>query len=811
MQDLIIIDSDYEELELFSGDQVAPEIVAFSVGPKGEPGLRGDITPEAQAALVEIRDHRAAADLSAGDARGSKEAAELSEQNAGMYAEQAGDAADAALISEQSAADSEFNAAESESNAVQANAAVQFAKTEVLNARDETLGARDVTLPARDQAQQAAGAADAAKTGAIEARDAAQTASSAAITAKEVAEERAEAAIQAAANAASFDPAQFVRNDSNGSTFTDPAQVRVNIGAQAALAAVSNAEITSGVSLEARLWSADAVRRAAEYFAATVQHPMSDVVGLGDALADINADITGLSTTLSTKAALASPALTGTPTAPTAALATDNDQLATTSFVWSVYRQLTDGADQAFDTFREIQDWIVQHGQEAADIVTQLGTKASINHTHAILDIDGLRSELDTLAAGVSQKAPLNSPALTGSPTAPTPLATDNSGRIATTAQVQAAIAAAGLAAEGHTHVAAEITDLQPLLDGKSDVGHVHAIADVTDLENVLGAKAPLASPALTGNPTAPTQATGNNSTRIANTAFVSTAVANGVSDKANTVHSHPISDVTDLQLNLDAKAPLESPGLTGTPTAPTQNASDNSTRIATTAFVKGGLADKLSKTGGTLTGELVLLASTATDVPLVIPHGIAPTASAAGDMWSTTSGLFMNVNGTVAGFWSSVNMAAVGQAEAEAGSVTTVRAWSAQRVRQAIAAYALPLTGGALTGALSVDGDISSTGNITAAGNVTGYSDRRLKTDIETIEGALDMVLRMRGVRYTMNGQRSIGMIAQEMQEVTPELVQADASEERLLSLAYGNTVAVLIEAIKELKREVDDLKRAA
>lgn len=81
-----------------------------------------------------------------------------------------------------------------------------------------------------------------------------------------------------------------------------------------------------------------------------------------------------------------------------------------------------------------------------------------------------------------------------------------------------------------------------------------------TAQQTALNLKANLASPALTGNPTAPTQAAGNNSTRIATTAYVDTGLA--------------------------LKANLASPALTGTPTAPTATAGDNSTRVATTAYV---------------------------------------------------------------------------------------------------------------------------------------------------------------------------------------------------------------------------------
>jgi hypothetical protein len=99
------------------------------------------------------------------------------------------------------------------------------------------------------------------------------------------------------------------------------------------------------------------------------------------------------------------------------------------------------------------------------------------------------------------------------------------------------------------------------------------------------------------------------------------------------------------------------------------------------------------------------------------------------------------------------------------------------------------------------------SSGDFTAAGNVTAYSDIRLKTDIETISGALEKVLNMRGVMFTRKdtGVRSTGVIAQEIQEILPEVVIEGKDN---LSVAYGNIVGVLIEAIKELKAEIEELK---
>lgn len=100
--------------------------------------------------------------------------------------------------------------------------------------------------------------------------------------------------------------------------------------------------------------------------------------------------------------------------------------------------------------------------------------------------------------------------------------------------------------------------------------------------------------------------------------------------------------------------------------------------------------------------------------------------------------------------------------------------------------------------------------GNLTMAGNVTAYSDIRLKKDIETIDGALDLVSKMRGVRYTRidTENRNVGVIAQEMLEVLPEVVQQGVGDDDTLSVAYGNLVGVLIEAVKELTARVAELE---
>jgi len=105
----------------------------------------------------------------------------------------------------------------------------------------------------------------------------------------------------------------------------------------------------------------------------------------------------------------------------------------------------------------------------------------------------------------------------------------------------------------------------------------------------------------------------------------------------------------------------------------------------------------------------------------------------------------------------------------------------------------------------------IYCSGSFYATGNVVAYSDRRVKENIVTIDGALDKVSRMRGVYYNRiddeKKTRQVGVVAQEMNEVLPEAVTYGADVDEY-GVSYGNIVGVLIEAIKELKSEVADLK---
>jgi hypothetical protein len=102
--------------------------------------------------------------------------------------------------------------------------------------------------------------------------------------------------------------------------------------------------------------------------------------------------------------------------------------------------------------------------------------------------------------------------------------------------------------------------------------------------------------------------------------------------------------------------------------------------------------------------------------------------------------------------------------------------------------------------------------GTINATGDVIAYSDARAKTNVATISNALSKVNAMRGVTYAMKTEpdvQKIGVIAQEVEQIIPELVSTDSTPEQKKSVAYGNITAVLIEAIKELTKRLETLER--
>ncbi|MCD7896378.1 MAG: hypothetical protein LUG50_06840 [Planctomycetaceae bacterium] len=139
------------------------------------------------------------------------------------------------------------------------------------------------------------------------------------------------------------------------------------------------------------------------------------------------------------------------------------------------------------------------------------------------------------------------------------------------------------------------ISNIQSQLTEKADG------ASLANVYGVLNSKAPLASPSFTGTPQAPTATAGTNNEQLATTAFVTTAVTNGTSGKANSVHSHSITDVSNLQAILNSKAPLADPSFSGIPIAPTPITSTKTKQLATTEFVHNLLEQKGESTSAVI------------------------------------------------------------------------------------------------------------------------------------------------------------------------------------------------------------------
>jgi hypothetical protein len=195
-------------------------------------------------------------------------------------------------------------------------------------------------------------------------------------------------------------------------------------------------------------------------------------------------------------------------------------------------------------------------GGSATSIVDVGGTGAFL----------GLSNSLTQTAAGnytFSGTATFSGTTSLGAATATSPDLNDDSTRVATTAWVRDEIAALG--AGSVTSVGLSLPNIFTITNSPvTSTGNLTASLATQTANQVF------AGPT-TGSPAAPTFR-----------ALVSTDLPS---------HTHAISDVTGLQTALDAKAPLDSPTFTGTPAAPTPSAGNNSTQVATTAYVDGAVA----------------------------------------------------------------------------------------------------------------------------------------------------------------------------------------------------------------------------
>lgn len=257
-----------------------------------------------------------------------------------------------------------------------------------------------------------------------------------------------------------------------------------------------------------------------------------------------------------------------------------------------------------------------------------------------------------------------------------------------------------------------------------------------------------------------------------------------GIDASANTIE-------LAIQSIESRKAPSASPTFTGIPTSPTAPLNTSNTWVATTAFVNNQL-----NSGGTYT------------------HSIS------GNAGTVNNGVYTNqVYNDPSWITISKSKVGLGNVDNTADAVKSV----AQAAIASVAntATALNPSNNYQVNGLWVGGGTPAyaTNEIKAVGNITAYvSDERLKTKLGNIENALDKVEQLSGFYYELNDVakalglqsegREVGVSAQQVLNVQPEAVAAAPVDNNYLTVRYERLVPLLIEAIKELRSEVNEIK---
>jgi len=209
-----------------------------------------------------------------------------------------------------------------------------------------------------------------------------------------------------------------------------------------------------------------------------------------------------------------------------------------------------------------------------------------------------------------------------------------------------------------------------------------------------------------------------------------------------------------------------------------------------------------------TLTGTTVASTVTATSLTLGSPLAVTSGGTGQSSLSNVTVGAATAASSVVGGYVSSA-VAGTGITVSGATGAVTIS------IPQAITTSSSVQFGsfGVGTAASGTTGEIRATNNVTAY-----YSDERLKTKVGNIENALDKVNQIETMLYHANETAvalgydasimEVGVTAQSVQKVQPEVVVPAPIDEKYLTVRYEKLVPLLIEAIKELKAEVDALK---
>ena len=457
-------------------------------------------------------------------------------------------------------------------------------------------------------------------------------------------------------------------------------------------------------------------------------------------------------------------------------------------------------------------------------------TVADDSHNHIIGNVDGLQDALDL-------KAPLASPALTGTPTAPTQTGTDDSTKIATTAFVQgridAIIGTAGSTLDTLGELSASLAADQSGLAALTTTvgGKLQKDQNLSDLQDAATARTNLG-----------VDTKANTWTGISGDVSISSL---GVATVADDSHNHIIGNVDGLQAALDAK---QAAGTYNTIIGTDTDLDTTGAEVVDQINVTDGVITSMSKRTLTLANLGYTGATDANNYShptfagddINVDTGALTGATVISDLdfniTTDTNGHVTDANGTVS--TRTLTLADLGYTGASNANYITNNNQltnGAGYITSYVDTTYSAGTGVTLTGTTFSIGQAVGTGNnvhfeglmvgqssgatantIRCVGDVVAYysSDAQFKDNVETLEGALDKVKAIRGVRFDWNDKQDvfeghdIGVIAQEVEAVLPELVHYREHNDSK-AVDYVKLTAVLIEAVKELAAKVEELSK--
>lgn len=288
---------------------------------------------------------------------------------------------------------------------------------------------------------------------------------------------------------------------------------------------------------------------------------------------------------------------------------------------------------------------------------------------------------------------------------------------------------------------------------------------------------------------------------------------AGGIDVTGNITVSGTVDGVDVAALNLTAASLSSVNGsLANGVTATTQSASDNSTKVATTAYTDTAIANLVDSSPSALNtlNELAAALGDDANFSTTVTNSIATKMPLAGGTFTGDAQFSGGAGAITVNAGSDIRIAGGTWTGEYTGGMKLQSDSSNSYIQYQGSLYFRDTSG---NNRITID----SSGNLTAAANITAFSDARLKTDVSTINDALGIVGKLRGVSYKWlkGGSNGIGVIAQEVEQVLPEVVlthnvldPATGETTEVKSVDYGHIVGVLINAINELKAEVDALK---